>query len=181
MMNQDAAMHARLSGFARVFVLFATVAGAFVSVGCVTEPSARHRDVASPPSDVHATSVQIFAAAPRDTNSNGYGDTISVTMYLFDEQRYPLPIAVSGSVRFDLKSGSGAVIASWGFSREETRRVLQSMAPGPGYRFELSLLDKGGDKLENQEALLTVEFQPESGAPVKSPGGVALRIGRVSQ
>lgn len=153
---------------------------ALLAAGCVTEPSARHRDVPPPPADVHVTSVQTFASAPRDTNSNGYGDTVAVTIYLWDEQHYPLPIAIPGAFSFELKSTKGAVLAAWAFSQEETARVMQSMGPGPGYHFDLSLLAKGTDVLEAQEALLTVEFAPATGAPVRTPGGVALRVGRVS-
>jgi len=133
-----------------------------------------------PPSDARATSVQIFAAAPRDTNANGFGDTIAVTVYLWEEQRYPLPITVPGEMRFALKDSSGTVMSEWVFSAEDTEGASQMMAPGPGYRFDLSVLDKGGDVLEGGEALLSVEFRPASGRPVRSAGGVALRLGRVS-
>lgn len=160
----------------------AAAAAALVALaaGCVTEKSPRHKDVPPPPSDARATSVQLFAAAPRDTNSNGYGDSILVTVYLFDEQRYPLSLALPGALTFDLRSAKEKPIASWSFGPEETARHVETLGPGPGYSFELRLLDKASDVMEGQEASLTVEFVATTGQRVRSAGGTALRLGRVS-
>jgi len=163
----------------RAFVAFAALM--LAASGCITEPSAHHKDVPPPPSDARATSVQIFASAPRDTNANGFGDTMAVTVYLFDEQRYPLPIAVPGALRFDLRTAKGEPISAWTFLADDVGRSLQAMAPGPGCRFELSLLERGTDIIDNQEAVLTAEFTPTTGRPVRSAGGVAMRVGKVSQ
>ncbi len=147
--------------------------------GCVTEPSPRERSVPPPPADARATSVQIFAAAPRDTDTNGFGDMIAVTVYLFDEQRYPLPIALPGRMRFDLRDPGGATLASWSFDETQTAQAAQPLAPGPGYRFDLSIIERARDDHASGEALLWARFLPRDGPEVSSAGGVALRLGRV--
>lgn len=164
----EAAFHAVLG-----FVLLASVAG------CVTS-NPRARPVPSQPSDVAPSAVQLFAAAPRDTNGNNYVDSVAVTVFVFDQARSVVPIAVRGSFTFRMTRPDGSVLAEWTIDEEQTQRGLQPMPPGPGYLFDLSLLAKTKDTLDFQTVDLTGEFLPIGGKAVRSAGGASLRLGKIT-
>jgi len=124
--------------------------------------------------------VQLFAASPRDTNGNGYVDSVAITVFVFDQQRSVVPIAVPGSFTFRMTKPDGSVLAEWVLDEAETQKTLQPMPPGPGYLFDLSLLDKTKDTLDYQAVDLTGEFQPVGGKAVRSAGGAAIRLGKIS-
>lgn len=147
--------------------------------GCVTSNPRAH-EIPPQPSDAAPSAVQLFASSPRDTNGNGYVDSVAVTVFVFDQQRSIVPIAVAGSFTFRMTRPDGTVLAEWAMDEEQTRRVLQPMPPGPGYLFDLSLLPKTKDTLDYQSVDLTGEFTPKNGKPVRSAGGAALRLGKIS-
>lgn len=162
-------------------VVIVSMVGLLIA-GCVTEDPRRRNSAPAvqAPAGSQPAVLQIFAGAARDTNGNNYVDTVTITAFLFDEQRYDLPIRVEGSFTFRLTRADGTVLAEWQFSPEDGDRALVRMPPGPGYRFDLSLLAKGGDKLEPQAVDLTGVFTPVKGTPVTSAGGATLRLGRIS-
>lgn len=147
--------------------------------GCVTT-NPRARDVPRQPSDVAPSAVQLFASSPRDTNGNGYVDSVAVTVFVFDQQRSVVPIAVPGSYTFRMTRPDGSVLAEWEMDESQTQKALQPMPPGPGYLFDLSLLTKSKDTLDFQAVDLTGEFQPVGGKAVRSAGGAAIRLGKIS-
>ncbi len=169
-----------LRTIARAWVCAAFVAASLLGIPACVTTNPRARDVPPQPSDASPSAVQLFAASPRDTNGNGYVDSVAVTVFVFDQQRSVVPIAVPGSFTFRMTRPDGTVLAEWTFDEEQTHRVLQPMPPGPGYLFDLSLLGKSKDALEYQSVDLTGEFQVKGGKPVRSAGGAALRLGKIS-
>lgn len=147
--------------------------------GCVTS-NPRARPVPSQPGDVAPSAVQLFAAAPRDTNGNSYVDSVAVTVFVFDQLRSVVPIAVPGSFTFRMTKPDGTMLAEWVIDEEQTQRALQPMPPGPGYLFDLSLLTRFKDVLEFQTVDLTGEFVPVGGKSVRSAGGASLRLGKIT-
>lgn len=165
------------SGFGMAALLLALPLWA----GCVTEGGGRQtRSLPAQPLSAEATTVQIYATPPRDTDANGYADTVSVTIFLWDEQRYPGPILISGTMKFEFRRPDGTVLAQWAMTREQVASAAQQFHPGPGYSFNLGLPGAGiPDKLDAQAVDLSVVFTPEKGKPVASLGGTTLRLGRI--
>lgn len=162
-----------------LFAALALAAGTLP--GCVTEDSRGFSEAPQRQPDwVLPTTMQVFAGAPRDTNGNNYVDSVTITVFLFDEQRYAAPITAPGSFSFRMTRADGRVLAEWSFTPEEAAKAQARMPPGPVYRFDLGLLSKGGDKLEPEAVDLTGTFMPVGGKPITTVGGATLRLGKIS-
>lgn len=137
------------------------------------------------PAEAPITSVVLLHPIKAvDTNGNAYGDHIPVEVYLIAEP-HPTPTYREGTFDFVLlppsdESGEQREpIAQWSFDSEtaQKRRIRQFF--GPGYAFELSLLDSGGERGAATTAQIVCRFQSTTGAQAASqPGGHLVRIGR---
>lgn len=123
------------------------------------------------------------AAAPLDTDGNGYADLIPVTAHLFDT-RYPAPIREAGAFVFTLflRGGSSAPeprpFRQWRIDGAILQAAEGRSAFGVCYHFELSLLDRG-DVLPVVGADLVCAFEPDDGRPPVSPREVStIQLGR---
>lgn len=148
------------------------------SPGCVTE-NPRSRPVPPPPKDVRPNklllSVNKFGA---DSDGNGYIDSFDATVYLFDERYINTSLAVPGRLTFRLTTVQGASIHEWALSEEATTAALKPEQAGPCYFVRLSLLERAlKDNLPSQTAEMSAWFSPARGEPIRSTGGIPLRIG----
>ncbi len=132
------------------------------------------------PAGAEANTVALFASgAFEDTDGNGYGDANQVLAYVYaDPMRYPIPIEIEGSFTFTLTAMSGHVLAEWKFDEEAAARSRGRLPAGPGYVFQLSLLQASTDKIEQSEAELRCEFRPHKGEPIRSRLSAPLIVGR---
>lgn len=146
---------------------------------------ARPRPAQPAPAGARADAlVMNVDAAPLDTDGNGYADLIRATVHLFDT-RYPPPIHEDGACVFSLyacgaagRPGSQA-LRQWRFAEGELAAARGRSRFGDCYRFQLSLIEGGGDAIEVSMADLSCRFEPVGGERPTLAGGVAtIQIGR---
>jgi hypothetical protein len=128
------------------------------------------------PQGVVPSRAGVWAAAPIDTNGNGYLDTIDVTVYISSDS-YPAPIAVPGSFEFRLIGKNGAELARWPIDETSAAAAVRNAPAGPAYIFRLNILDVGTDNVEAQAVDLSAEFRPKQGQPVHAPVTSLPRFG----
>jgi hypothetical protein len=181
----------------RILVIGAAVAmglGLVISAGCTSSRSSaaytrplppKPRPLKPAPPDARADALVLnVSAAPLDTNGNGYPDLIYATAHLFDT-RYPPAIVEDGAFVF-LLYASGHVghpdvdpIHEWRVEGEALEQAHARSAFGECYRFRLSLLDGGTDRLPIGMADIQCWFEPADGREATYAGGVtSIRIGR---
>ncbi len=131
------------------------------------------------PSNVIPDRLSLSASWPEDTNANGYPDTTTVVVYVFDTRYSAAPIAVPGTMTLRLIEKSGAVVREWSYTVDETQKAVRRFAAGPGYQLLPSLLDHGTDRVDVQEVDVMAIFTPVGGTPVRSRGSATIRIGRL--
>ena len=160
---------------------------ALVTPGCVTTNNGKtesrpHLGSQRQPEGVSAGSLFVAAEYPVDTDANGYVDTINVTAYLFDGSgKTTLAVFVPGEFEFTLMDARGTSVATWRIDQTRAEAAVQLMQAGPGYRFRLSLLELGTDKLETPSVVLMCAFKPPTGNTVRSTGGTSFRLGRAQR
>ena len=127
--------------------------------------------------------VFMVCSKPDDTNNNGFPDSISATVALFSS-RFPTSLRQPGSFVFEIYSqgesgGSDSKPArTWRVPGDNVRSYATAQY-GPYYRFELSLLENGGDRMPLDRADLICRFEPaDQSAPVQSAGVRTIQIGR---
>ncbi len=131
------------------------------------------------PPDARADALVLnIAAAPLDTNRNGYADLILASAHLFD-RRYPAAMHEDGAFVFLLYGGGDAArpgsqpIHQWRIEEEALRRSYTRSAFGAGYRFRLSLLEGGTDALPIATADVVCRFEPADGRPAVYPSEIS--------
>ncbi len=88
---------------------FAMVAVCVVT-GCAqtqTEGKPRPRPLPPAPKNPVVAQVQVFPGQWADTDSNGYGDSLIVTAYLWSDS-YQLPVTAAGTFEFVLEAAGGS-------------------------------------------------------------------------
>lgn len=120
----------------------------------------------------------LSAGVAKDSDGNGYPDTIPVVVYLFgDTRRYALPVQERGTFEFHLIGPEGEVLGHWIFPEEEAARAVGDSAAGVCYRFGL-LMSPGRDRMSSRPASLRASFTISStGERVLSPGAATIRVG----
>ncbi len=131
------------------------------------------------PADARANALVLnIAAAPLDTNRNGYADLILASAHLFD-RRYPAAMHEDGAFVFLLYGGGDAArpgsqpIHEWRIEDEALRRSYARSAFGVGYRFRLSLLEGGTDALPITTADIVCRFEPADGRSPVYPSEIS--------
>jgi hypothetical protein len=176
----------------RILVAGAAIAvglGLVISAGCQSSRSSasysrplppKPRALPPAPADARANALVLnVSAAPLDTNGNGFPDLIHATAHLFDT-RYPPAIKESGAFVF-LLYASGQVgrpgvdpIQEWRIEGTALEEAHARSAFGECYRFRLSLLDGGTDRLPIGMADIQCWFEPADGPTAvrpRTPGG----------
>lgn len=144
-----------------------------------TAPQANHDRPALPtkPAGFRAQQMLLSAGVPSDVDGNGFPDQIPVTVYLFGDGRYELPVAEPGSFEFEIKSKGGQDIGLWRFPPDETARAIGGSSVGTCYRFALQLAP-GRDRIRAIPASLRAIFtNEETGQKIISPGSATIRLG----
>jgi hypothetical protein len=147
--------------------LGAVAVGWLLAAGCVSAEPA-DRPPPKQPSWAKPSDLLVSSGFPEDIDGNGYLDTMAMTVYVFDAQFPGASIQAPGTFAFALTTPDGKPIARWDLTIEETTAAARPMPPGPGYLFKLSLLDKGGDKINTRVAELSTVFTPVTGKPVRA-------------
>jgi hypothetical protein len=162
----------------RTTLLFpALAAAALLAHGCSSGQPRAPRT----PSSVMPGLVSMTAANFLDSDQNRYADRATVLVFLFpNSTRYELPMHAPGEFAFRLEAPDGSLIREWRFDQQQTASAARQLGPGPGYVFELSLLENGTDQLEASEGMLACRFTPEAGTPIGTRAGSPVVIGRVN-
>lgn len=157
------------------------LAGCLALAGCVAD---RPRTGTSAPPPRSAPPQRVVPVADGrfvDTDANGYGDTNRVIAYVFADAGYQVPMEADGAFTFTLVDRAGKTIREWSFSRDQAAARRARLSVGPGFIFDLSLLEAGGsDATEEQEGELVGAFAPASGGdPLRFRLTAPVVIGRV--
>lgn len=157
--------------------MMATALAALAALaGCVTEGGPR--DPGPQPADAVPRSLTLIAPNFVDTDENQYRDTTSLVVYLF-AGGYAVPVTADGSFQFRLLDRGGRdTLATWEYPPAESAAALRRLGPGPGYVFNLSLLERGGDTLDLPDAKLVCTFTPASGEPIRAESSAPVLIGK---
>jgi hypothetical protein len=153
---------------------------ALLLAGCSAAP---HGSASRPPNDAEPGVLAITATDFIDTDGNKYRDTSTVVVYVFPESaEYHLPMRAQGSFEFFLEDPSGGVLTTWRFVEGQTIAARRDLAPGPGFVFDLSLLERGTDRFNIPEAELVSVFTPsDGGKPLRSRTQSPLLVGSVGR
>lgn len=129
----------------------------------------------SPPSEPRIARLLLTLQYPRDTNDNGYPDSMTTMVRLFEEEPgWPLPMAVPGTFKIDMIDSQKVLITSWTFDEKAAEAAAWKDAAGVYYRFELSLLTGGRtDQMKTESVDVRATFTPTKGGI--SPTGTASR------
>jgi len=160
-------------------VLVACGALVAAAAGCVSDEPER-RAIRSQPTDIAPDTLWLGAKPFADSDSNGYLDTVDLTVYLFSDQYPEASLYVPGAFEFALVTKDAKELARWAFDSAAAREHAKRLAPGPCYLFSLSLLEKGSDEFDPQTANLTAAFIPQAGKPVKAHE-TGMRVGKVGR
>ena len=138
----------------------AVIAPALLLAACTAGPARRDSAPASAVPGVLALTATDFI----DTDSNKYRDTSTIVIYIFPESaQYKLPMKAAGTFEFVLEDRSAQPIARWSIGENRAGQARRQLPPGPGYVFELSLLEFGSDQVDLPEAELVATFIPDDG------------------
>jgi hypothetical protein len=144
--------------------------------GCVSDEPGR-RPLPAQPASIQPTAVGVWATPPRDSDSNGFLDSVDITVYVSSDQ-FPAPVHVPGRFTFRLIGSDKSELAKWEYDEPATTAAMRRNAVGPGYFFRLNVKDVAKDEFEAQSTDLAAEFTPRAGSPVSAPQ-TGLRFGRV--
>lgn len=152
--------------------LLATIASGIVGCAGGGNPAARPAPASADPVGLSCT-VQNFV----DTDGNGFLDTSAVYVYVF-ASGYPVAQRAEGSFEFRLQTAQGERIATWNFDERQSRAARSdALPPGPGFRFELSLLP-AGDRRDDREAELVVLYTSKRGRTLMAKPPAAILVGK---
>lgn len=164
----------------RVLAVIAAGCTALLAAGCAGD-SRPHRPMQLPTTETEPTDMVPFVGYMDDTNSNGYRDTIVVTVYLFARDKADASMYAPGSLDFILTGKSGKVLHKWSLPPDVVAGLAKRMSAGPAYFVRLSLLDGSGtDVCDDSTADLQIRFTTKSGAVV---GGSAngIIVGKITR
>jgi hypothetical protein len=122
----------------------------------------------------------LYAPKPTDSDANGRPDRLSIELYLF-ARPYPTPIWREGTLNVAAyrmgTAGSATApgdrpIHVWSIPTRDLDLGRFRSLIGEGYRFQVSLLDDGGnDRIDGTAIDFVTWFRPSSGAaPIWSDG-----------
>jgi hypothetical protein len=128
--------------------------------------------------------VFMVGSKPDDTNGNGYPDSIKASVALFS-LKHPTSIREDGSFVFTMyqpgriNTPNVKPLGEWRIAGPALAQTMDMAQYGPFYRFQLSLLEVGDDRLPLERADLVCRFEPADGSPpITSDGVRTIQIGR---
>lgn len=154
----------------------AVAAGLLGVHGCVSdEPKVR---IPAPPDWVAPNKLFFSCTWPKDTDGNGFPDTFTASVSLWDERYVYRSLQAPGQFRFDLREQQGSTLGAWTYADERVTSALRGAQAGPYYEFTMNINDVIQDNRSAQTVDLMVTFIPPTGSPVRASEVVSLRIGR---
>tara|TARA_Y100001934_G_C12153043_1_gene678230 strand:- start:197 stop:745 length:549 start_codon:yes stop_codon:yes gene_type:complete len=123
----------------------------------------------------------MIRAKPRDTDADGYPDTIDVTAVLINGND---PVLVPGVFEFELQPLDESIERPWRVWTFNQQQSAAAAGPAvfdlPGYSFALDLRQNGGDRMPALAANVTARFLAIDGGPVveAQPGQRVVQVGR---
>jgi hypothetical protein len=117
------------------------------------------------------TMTLVVSPRPEDADGNGYPDRIQVASSLFSVP-HPTPMTAEGAFVFTLfrhgeaRQPGAEPIAEWRFEADQVRAARGNVLYGTAYRFSLSLLEVGSDRISPVRADVRGRFEPADGGPV---------------
>jgi hypothetical protein len=146
--------------------------------GASTQQAGSRPPASATPGVLALTATDFF-----DTDGNKFRDTSTIVVYIFaDSAHYQLPMRAQGEFDFRLETPDGQPIGRWRFDRRQTEGARRDLAPGPGFVFELSLLQGGTDRIAAPAAELIATFIPADGEqPLHARTQSPLLVGSVGR
>jgi hypothetical protein len=183
----------RLTGHRRA-VLRGLAAAVLLLPACVTEhvtsdgrpmPPEPKRTPPAPQSAAPNRMMLLVGRKAQDTDGNGYPDLVTVEIALF-AQPHPTSVEAPGRFVFTLYRLGAAhdpevpPLREWVIESDVAAKSRAQALYGTCYRFRLSLLDAGSDRLPTMQADLRGRFEPAGGGdPVPASDEVRLvQLGR---
>ncbi len=143
--------------------------------GCVSDGPA-HEQLVEQPVWVRPTHVVINAEQPEDRNSDGFDDTIFVTVYVFDMDFRAQSIRVECGYVFQLVDADGQVAMEWEVPKDTVVAAYRREAPGPMVRLRLSIPPERATVLGGKPYTLLAKLLAENGGVVESSGGSSFTL-----
>ncbi|MCC6425781.1 MAG: hypothetical protein IT435_03065 [Phycisphaerales bacterium] len=128
------------------------------------------------PQWVRPTNVILNVEQPEDRNSDGYDDTIFVTIYVFDADFRAQSIKIDCSYDFSLVDSNGAPAMEWQVPREVVNAAYRREAPGPMVRLRLSIPQDRAIALGGKPYTLLGRLISPEGEAVESSGGSSFTL-----
>lgn len=170
MTRQPRAVAAALIG-ARVVALL----GVVLLTGCVSDEKSA-RPLADQPVWVRPTNLILNVEQPEDRNSDGYDDTIFVTVYVFDADFREQSIRVDCSYVFMLVDADGANAMEWNVPPEVVNSGYRLEAPGPMLRLRLTIPQERAMVLGGKPYTLLARLLTSEGQSIESSGGTSFTL-----
>lgn len=151
---------------------------------CVTEgpPTARNPPpVPAPSADIQPVAIDVSASRfAQDSDKNGYADSITLSVFLFNIEKYPASLTAHGQFVFELSDESGKRICDWAMSEAQIQAAKRELLAGPGYVFRITMRDCGTDELPRTDAQLNCMYIPAAGGPpLRSANPVRVSVGQI--
>ncbi|MBL8962600.1 MAG: hypothetical protein KF787_06220 [Phycisphaeraceae bacterium] len=151
------------------------VAAAIGPAACESS-SGRIKPLVSQPAWVRPTSIVLNVEQPEDRNSDGYDDTIFVTVYVFDADFRSQSIRVEGTYVFALVDADGLVALDWEVPPEVVRDGYRIEAPGPMLRLRLTIPQDRVMELGGYPFTLLARLTTSDGQVIESSGGSSFSL-----
>ena len=148
--------------------------------GCVSEGPPRRSTVDQsrrPDAGDRPVAMLMAASQAQDTNGDGIGDTIPVTVYLFaDPARFTAPYWRDGAFDFWLVDDRGGEVKRWRISGPAQREGRMVLSPGPGYAYSLPVIVRELPPVPGGLFSLLGSFETGEGARVGTNGSATVRL-----
>lgn len=150
------------SAYVRVLVGMVLLA-LCAQTGCVSDgPEQPKPELGPKPRNPQADVLLLNLAQPGDSDGDTAPDTIVASVHMFD-QRYQLPVTVSGTLTFRLFSRDAKVLLhEWSYEGADLQSRMMMAQVGPTYQFRLRLpLDS--PNIRDSFVTVQCEMRSESG------------------
>lgn len=156
-------------------IVCVAVLSAFMVFGCVSDDASQQK-LEEQPKWARPTHLVINAEQPEDRNSDGYDDTLFVTVYVFDMDLRAQSIRVDCSYIFQLVDRDGKAGMEWEVPREVVNSAYRREQPGPMVRLKLSIPQDRAVALGGKPYTLLAKLIGQDGQTIESSGGSSFTL-----